>query len=104
MNNDTKQPCVLRLKTKLKAHKSGGLTIKRKLKSATKYWLGYSMLEDELDNTSPEEVVGRIINFMTCADGLYTMVPCHKEFDRETGYLEDYDLRLVPFTEEEESA
>jgi hypothetical protein len=102
MNNDTEQPCVLRLKTKLKAHKSGGLTIKRKLKSATKYWFGhncYSMFEDELYNTSPEEVVKRIINFMTCADGLYTMVPCQEVFDRETGYLADYDLRLVPFTE-----
>ena len=104
MNNDTEQPCVLRLKTKLKAHKSGGLTIKRKLKSATKYWFGYSLLEYELDNTSPEEVVGRIINFMTCADGLYTMVPSYERIYRETGHLDDYDLRLVPFTEEEKAS
>lgn len=38
-----------------------------------------------------------IINLDECGDGLYEVVVCNETHDWESGYVDGYDLKLIPF-------
>jgi hypothetical protein len=58
---------------------------------------GYNLLEDETVNIGALDIISRISFVHDVADGLYEVVICNESRDFETGYIDDYDLRLVPF-------
>jgi len=46
-----------------------------------------------------EESVKTITNLNSCEDGLYSVEVFNEHRDWESGQIEEYELRLVPFVE-----
>ena len=61
---------------------------------------GLNILEKDANATENDCVMRRITNLNSVDDGLYTVVICDEERDFETGYVEDWNYKLVPFVEE----
>jgi hypothetical protein len=78
-------------------HDKRGLHIRRDLLSVKRKSSGHQCLEEDCSMISPDEVWPRIVNLHECKDGLYEVVICNEWKDWETGYVEDYDYRLVAF-------
>ncbi len=57
----------------------------------------YQILEEDAASIGAEDVWTKIVNLAECEDGLYTVETCNPSHDWESGYLDDYDYRLVPF-------
>lgn len=96
--NKDEQLCVVKLKTtywhdRRGAYKKTSLsTMKRKSK-------GFDLLGEESSNIGSEDTMSRILNLDECSDGLYILVTCNEHRDWETGYIDDYDFRLVKYEE-----
>ena len=60
----------------------------------------FNILEEDCMNSSAEDVVPRIINLDEIEDGLYEVTSCNERRDNETGYIYDYDYKLIPFQPE----
>ena len=58
------------------------------------------VLDEEYNNCN-EDMFPRIINLLEVEDGLYNCVMVNLNRDYETGYLEDWDHKLIPFEENE---
>ena len=58
---------------------------------------GYQILEEDAKNIGASQVAERIENLGECEDGLYTVITCNESHDWETGYVDDYDYRLIPY-------
>jgi hypothetical protein len=61
---------------------------------------GINILEEDVSVIGAAEVIQSIENLHEVEDGLYEVVTCNIKTDWETGYVDDYDLKLVPFVEE----
>ena len=60
----------------------------------------FNILEEDCKDSSAEDVVPRIINLDKIKDGVYEVTICNENHDHETGYIDDYDYRLIPFQPE----
>ena len=58
---------------------------------------GFNVFDDECSNIGADDVLGKVINLNACDDGVYELVLCNAHRDYETGHVEDWDYRLVPF-------
>ena len=86
--------CVVRLRTTMWANKSG-LHTKKSLTFLRRKSEGFNVLEEDASAAGIEEVLPRILNLDECEDGIYEVVICNESHDWETGYIDDYDYRLV---------
>ena len=86
--------CVVRLRTTTWADKRG-LHQKKSLEFLRKQCTGFNALEEDVETEGAEEVFQRILDIEMCADGIYEVVVFNEKRDYETGYVEDYDYRLV---------
>jgi hypothetical protein len=91
--------CVVRLSTTMWVDKRG-LSIKKSLIFLRKKCTGFNVLEEDVGNIGAEEVLLRILNLYECKDGIYEVVTCNESRDFETGYIDDYDYKLVAIKEE----
>lgn len=93
---EPKQPnrCVVRLRTTMWADKTG-LHTKKSLTFLRRKSEGFNVLEEDASAAGVEEVLPRILNLDECPDGVYEVVVCNESRDYETGYVDDYDYRLV---------
>ena len=64
------------------------------MKRLSKY---HNFLEGDVGNIGAGEVLPRIVNLASCADGLYQVTVINETRDYETGYLDDYDYQLIPW-------
>ena len=86
--------CVVRLRTTMWADKSG-LHTKKSLTFLRRKSEGFNVLEEDASAVGVEEVLPRILNLDECEDGIYEVVVCNESHDWETGYVDNYDYRLV---------
>ena len=86
--------CVVRLRTTMWADKSG-LHTKKSLTFLRRKSEGFNVLEEDTSAVGAEGVLPRILNMDECPDGVYEVVTCNESRDYETGYIDDYDYRLV---------
>lgn len=76
-----------------------GLSVLKKLTPQKRKSTGYQMLLEDAKMIGDELVVKNIVNLNECKDGLYSVEVVNERTDFETGYVEDYDYKLIPFTE-----
>jgi hypothetical protein len=62
----------------------------------------FNILEEDCMNVGAGDVLPRIVNLNVLEDGLYEVTSCNESRDHETGYIDDYDYKLIPFQPEEE--
>ena len=55
------------------------------------------LVEEYADNAGAEDALRAFTNLHKCADGVYEVHMTNVLRDYETGYIDDYDLELVPF-------
>lgn len=91
---------VVRLRTSV-WHDRKGVHIRRSLTYLRKQCSGCNVLEEDVSNIGAEDAVRQIINLDACKDGIYRVVMCNMTRDYETGYVDGYDLELVPFSPQE---
>jgi len=75
----------------------GSLHYKKSLSVLKRKSFGYEILEDECSNIGATEVVLKIINFNQVEVGLYELVAFNISRDRESGCVDDWDLKLIPY-------
>lgn len=46
---------------------------------------------------SADELLAQIVNLNQCSDGLYSVETTNIRIDWETGYADDWDLKLMAF-------
>ena len=80
-------------------HDDNGVYYKRSLKYLKRKCHGFNILDEDCANCSAEEVIPRIVNFHTVKDGIYTVDTVNHKYDFESGYLDDYDYKLVEYKE-----
>ena len=62
--------------------------------------MNFNILEEDCMNVGAKDVLPRILNLDEIEDGLYEVTTCNESHDHETGCIEDYDYRLIPFRKE----
>lgn len=55
-----------------------------------------SIIDDLRDSAYPDQ---RIINLYEVPDGIYEVIWCNISHDWETGYVDNWDLKLIPWEE-----
>jgi hypothetical protein len=76
---------------------SKGLHTKRSLNVLKRKSFGQNYLQEECSAVGAEDAAGNIINLQEVKDGIYEVVVCNASRDFETGYVDDWELKLVPF-------
>lgn len=59
----------------------------------------FDIWKEEIANAGEQDALERIVNLHECADGIYEMIMCDMSHDYESGYLDDWSLKLIPFEE-----
>lgn len=59
---------------------------------------GANILHDTLQEEGADSVMPRILNLGECKDGLYRVIMCNERRDFDTGMIEDYDFKLIPYS------
>lgn len=90
--------CVVRLKTSIWLDERGA-HIKKSLNFLKRKSSGYNILKEDSQMVGADEVLPRIVNIDSVADGIYEVTTCNESKDWETGYVDDYDYKLLPFNE-----
>lgn len=88
---------VVRLATSRWSDKRG-IHSRRSLLFMRRKSAGWQLLEEDSKMIGEDEVVSHIVNLDECKDGLYVVTTCNEYTDWESGMLEDYDYKLIPFT------
>lgn len=65
--------------------------LRRKSKDA------FDILEEDASSVGADMTIDRIINFNECKDGIYQVITCNEHRDWETGYIDDYDFKLIKY-------
>lgn len=87
---------VIRLRTTTWATRSG-LYTQRGIVFLRRHCRGHNTLEEDISDTSAGDVLPKILNLDECEDGIYQVVVCNEYRDWESGYVEDWDYKLVPY-------
>ena len=97
MDDDDACHCIVRLKTGFWS--SGkGIHVKKDITYLRRLSGGSNYVEEDVSNVGAEDVINNIINFWECVDGVYEIITCNVSTDWETGYMDGYDYKLIPFS------
>lgn len=86
--------CTVRVRTTVWAD-NRGLHTRKSLTFLRRQCEGFNVLAEDASAIGAEKVLPRILNLGEVEDGIYEVIVCNKTYDYETGYIEDYDYRLV---------
>lgn len=90
---------VVRLKTSCWLDNSG-IHFKKTLRVLKRMSSGHDFLTEEVSNVGSEETIFKITNLNECEDGLYEVCIINETRDCETGYVDDWEFKLVPYVGE----
>ncbi len=76
-----------------------GLHIKRSLTVLRRRSRATCLIEEDVSAVGATETAALIENLDDCKDGVYEVVLCNVRRDWETGYIDSWGYKLLPFTE-----
>ena len=102
MSKSTEKPhrLIVRVTTNFHAPTPGTLMRLTKVRVMRRLSHGHDFLTEDTTMVGADEVVPRIINLGQVRDGLYHVITVNEHRDRETGHVDRYDYKLVPFVKE----
>lgn len=59
----------------------------------------YDLLHDYCQQVGIQEAIENILNINSVEDGLYQLLMCNISKDYETGYIDDFNFKLVKYEE-----
>ena len=87
--------CVVRVRTTV-WQDSRGIHVKKSINFLRRQCKGFNILQEDIGAGGVDEALTRIANLDETKDGIYEVVICNETTDRETGYIDDYEYRLIP--------
>lgn len=87
--------CAVRLKTTHWSN-SKGLYVRRDLTYLKRKCSGFNCLEEDVNAVDAQTTIGNITNLDECEDGVYEVIPCNHQRDRESGNVDSCEYKLVP--------
>lgn len=91
--------CIVKIKTE--AFKRGDSYFYGKSIRVIKRLTTFDLLSEESGMIGIQEALENILNINeTLKNGYYELVVCHKSFDIESGYLDDWNFKLIPYIED----
>lgn len=87
--------CIVKLGTE--AYKRGGVYFHGRTIRVLRKQTTYDLLADEVDNIGLYDAIESIINLNDVEDGVYQLMHANIGTDWETGWVESWDLKLVPY-------
>lgn len=81
-----------------------GLYQTKSIKFLKRKSTGFNFIEEDISNIGPDLVINNIIDFNKAKDGKYQLIMCNYFTDHETGYVEDWDYKLIPHKDEKKIA
>ena len=57
----------------------------------------FNFIEEDVNCIGPKETLDLIRNLRDCDDGVYEVVFCSVSTDWETGYVDMYEYKLIPY-------
>jgi len=90
--------CIVKLVTTAWVN-NRGLHFKKSLIYLKRRCKGFNFLEEDSSYLDDIELVKKIINFNDVKDGIYEIISINESTDWETGYIDDYDYKLVKLIE-----
>lgn len=97
---ESKPLCVVRLRRSSWAD-SRGAYLRTDIIAMKRLSKGFNIFLNDLSEVGSGEVIPRILNLDYCKDGVYKLITCNESRDSETGYIESYEYRLIPYEPEE---
>jgi len=92
--------CIVRISTSSWRDKRG-IHTRKDINYLRKRCLRYNILEEDANQADVGDIADRILNLYEVEDGIYEVITCNESRDYETGYIDDYDYKLIPYEEEE---
>ena len=74
-----------------------GYAITKKIITQKRLSKGFDFFKEEVSFINVENALTRIINLDECEDGLYELIMINQSKDYETGYIEDWDYKLISY-------
>lgn len=96
INKQKENQVVVRVETTF-WHDARGAYKKKSLKVLKRKSFGYNYLLEECSMVGTYDCLMNITNLDNVLDGIYEVVVCNVSRDWESGYVDDWDLKLVPF-------
>lgn len=87
--------CVVKVQSE--AYKRGDTYFYGKSIRVLQKLTSYDLLKDECDNIGIYDGLENIINLQNVEDGRYYLEAVNISRDCETGYIDDWDFKLIPF-------
>jgi len=87
---------VVRIKTSL-YRTNRGVAARREMTYLRRKSSGHNFVEEDVDMVGADETILKILNFSEVKDGVYQVITCNESRDWETGIVDDYDFKLIPF-------
>lgn len=78
-------------------HSKAAFTVVRSIKVLRRLSNGHDILSEDVSMTGADAVEKKIVNFRDVAPGLYTLITINARRDFETGIIDDYGYKLVPY-------
>lgn len=78
-------------------HDNDGAYQRVSLRYLKRHAEGFNLFDDDCGMVGADNVISKITNLSECEDGIYEIVTCNAHRDWETGHIEDWDYRLIPF-------
>ena len=94
-----KHKTILRVRTSY-WHDDNGLYIRKTLSFLKRKSEGLNFILEDSSQVGADETIPKINNLNEVEDGLYEIVVDNDMKDWETGYIEDWEYRLIPYKEE----
>ena len=57
----------------------------------------FNFIEEDARNIGDEQVINLITNLHDCDDGVHEIVSCNFSTDWETGIIDGYEYKLIPY-------
>lgn len=90
-----KNKTIVRISRNYFRNRKGEFVKQTKISPLKRKCTGQQLIEYDYDNVDCEYIIDRIINLEELKDGIYELIPINLGTDFETGYIQDYDYKLV---------
>ena len=90
---------VVRVRTS-KYATSRGLAIRKEISYVRRKSRLHNILEEDASMVGADDVIDKIKNLDSVPDGLYRVATCDEHRDWETGYVDEYNYVLLPYTKQ----
>ena len=89
---------VVKITTSYWNDKRGG-HVKKDINFLRKKCRFFNFFDEDMYSIGAEESISRITNIYDVEDGVYELITVNESTDWETGNVEDWDYKLVPYVE-----